>query len=178
MTELVRYQYDPKTGFITGTVSGHWLLPGEVQPSNSKPPLFDPCPNEVVLTGYITATQITEHPDRPHESHFVQVHGGDWCFVLEDGKPKKDESGYFLLTPPSYHDPLPNDVDYLLLAHIRAGNLDAQKDLHPHRVTALNRALNKANARLIDGAPLYPLPKRKYIPHPQSANLEFIIPAG
>lgn len=150
LLELIRYKYDTN-GFIMGHNHGWW--------AEDHPDLVRD--DEIVMTGFIVATLHTQHLDRPEEIHTVQITGNGWSFIIgADGKPQTDVAGNYLLTPPPYDIPLPGSHDYAVLGHIRSGALDAEKDFHPHYIVHLNRMLNAAGARLIDGQSLLPTPKR------------------
>lgn len=170
MSQKVVYQFDPKTGFITGTVSSNW--------DDAHP--FLAAPNQVVVTDHIKATMTTEHPDRPAESQETLVNGGGWAFSLNaNGVPACDADGNYILIPPPFVAYAPSPTDYVVIGQIKSGALDPNKDIHANYVTGLNRALNAAGVNTIPGTTLHPLPTRTCVS--VSANLKFVpdaSPAG
>lgn len=179
MTELVRYRYDPKTGAFAGTLHGFWaIFPGDTIGASPGRALnaFDPQPNEILLTSYLFATMITDHPDRPRQAQYTQVQGG-WAFVLGvNGKPTVDITGNYILVPPAWENIKPTSADYSVLGHIKSGALDSAVDIHPFYIVGLNRALNSIGAPLIKGTTLQPTPKRSCTS--VSASLKYIPPAA
>ena len=91
MTHYFVYQYDTATGLITGVIHGDW-------PDNHKSLSL---PDSIVLTSQIKAEMETIFDDGEKEMQPATIMGGGWAFDLENGVPKKDNDGKYVMIPPA-----------------------------------------------------------------------------